>query len=304
MQPSRVALVLLRWSCSSCVRVLLALAVSGLSALPAAAQTERTADLVRQGDALFVDERYREALAAYEKARAQDPGDVDILMRVAKSREKLWDPDSEEPANRKHLVTAAGEYKEALGKDPDDQAALDGYCRASVRADRKNEVYPFLLDRAAKRPRDARTVAWLFELCPRVGSTEGPEFWLRRWISVAPKDPEPYYNLGTIAWDRSYNSPGDQMQAALRRKVLSDGMLALDRAIALEPNYSSAMEFKSLLFHEQAKIEPDPAKKAALTAKADEWKKKGYEAWRRPMTRQIKPLIPVLPPPPPKKPGA
>ena len=304
MQPSRVALVLLRWSCSSCARVLLALALSGLSALPAAAQKERAADLVHQGDALFGDERYREALAAYEKARAQDPGDVDILMRVAKSREKLWDPDSEEPANRKLLETAAGEYKEALGKDPDDQEALDGYCRASVRVDRKNEVYSFLLDRAAKRPRDARTVAWLFELCPRAGSTEGPEFWIRRWIAVAPKDPEPYYNLGTMAWDRSYNSPGDQMEAALRRKVLSDGMLALDRAIALEPNYSAAMLFKSLLFHEQAKIEPDAAKKAALTAKADEWKKKGYEARKRPMTREIKPLIPVLPPPPPKKPGA
>lgn len=304
MQPSRVAVALLRWSCSSCARVLLALAISGLSALPAAAQKELTADLVHQGDALFVDERYREALAAYEKARAQDPGNVDILMRVAKSREKLWDPDSEEPANRKLLETAAGEYKETLGKDPDDQEALDGYCRASVRVDRKNEIYAFLKARAVKRPSDVRTIAWLVELCPRVGRTGELESWIRRWISVAPKDPEPYYHLGELAFDRSYNSPGDQMEAAMRRKVLGDGMLALDRAIALEPNHFAAMLSKCLLFHEQAKVEPDPAKKATLTAKADEWKRKAYEARKRPMTREFKPLIPVLPPPSPKKPGA
>ena len=71
------------------------------------------------------------------------------------------------------------------------------------------------------------------------------------------------------------------MEAALRRKVFNDGMLALDRAIALEPNYSAPMISKCLLFHELAKVEPDPAKKAALTAKADEWKKKGYEARKR-----------------------
>jgi tetratricopeptide (TPR) repeat protein len=296
--------VLLRWSCSSCARVLLALALFSSSALPAAAQQERTADLVHQGDALFGEERYREALATYEKARAQDPSDVDILMRVAKSREKLWDPDSEEPANRKLLETAAGEYKEALGKDPDDQEALDGYCRASVWVDRTDAVYAFLKDRAAKRPRDARTIAWLAEVCPRVGRTEELESWIRRWISVAPNDPEPHAMLGSLAWDRSYNSPGDQMQTAVRHKVLRDGMSELDRAIALEPNYFAAMSFKSLLFHEQAKVEPDPSKKAALKAKADEWKKKAYEARQRPMTREIKPLIPVLPPPRPKKPGA
>lgn len=285
---------------SSFARGLLALALSSPSALPAAAPQERAAELVQQGDDLFGKARYREALAAYEKAKAQDPGNFDVPMRLAKSRERLWDPDSEEPANRRLLETAAGEYKEALGTDPDDLDALDGYCRASVRVGRQKEIFAFLKDRAAKRPRDARTVQWLAELCPPSESNEEMEFWIRRWIAVAPNDPAAHERLGTLLWDRSYNSPGDGMKAALRRKVLGDGMSALDRAIALEPNFSSAMLFKGLLFHEQAKIEPDPSKKAALVAKADEWKKKGYEARQRPMTREVGPLIPVLPPPRPK----
>jgi tetratricopeptide (TPR) repeat protein len=289
MQPSRVAHA----------RVLPVLALALLIPSTILAQTQQ--ELVRQGDALFAEARYREALAVYEKARAQAPGDVDILMRVAKSREGLWDPRSKEPANRKLLETAAGEYREVLGKDPDDQEALDRYVRVSMGLERIDETYAFLKDSAAKRPSDRRILAWLALFCGMDKRIEEQESWIRRWIAAAPDDPEAHCALGSLAWDRSYNSPGDKMDAILRRKVLGDGMSALDRAIALEPNYFEAMLFENLLLREQAKMEPDPSNKAALMAKADEWRTKAFEARKRPKTREMHPLIPVPPLPPPRK---
>lgn len=273
--------------------------------IPSAILAQTPQELVRQGDALFAEARYREALAVYEKARAQAPGDLDILMRVAKSREGLWDPRSKEPANRKLLETAAGEYREVLGKDPDDQEALDRYVRASMGLERIDETYAFLKDNAAKRPGDGRTLAWLARFCGIDKRIEEQESWIRRWIAAAPDDPEAHRALGSLAWDRSYNSPGNKMDAILRRKVLVDGMSALDRAIALEPNYFEAMLLENLLLKEQAKIEPDPSKKAALMAKAEGWLRKSFEARKRPKTREMNPLFPVPQPPPPrKKPGA
>ncbi len=286
-------------SSSTRVPVLFALALALPIAMPLALLAQTPQELVRQGEALFASSRYHEALSAFEKARAQDPGNVDILRRVARSRWATWDAFSEDPSNRKVLETAVGEYKEILAKDPDDQEALDRLVRGWIDLGKSDEAYVFLKDRNAKRPGETRTIVFLVRVCQTRGNVEERLSWLRRLISLTPNDPAPHYVLGTCAWERSYNSPGDEMEPGLRRKLLADGQAELDRAIALDPEYFEAMFYKNLLLREEARIEPDASKQAALMKKAAEWQKKGLEVRQRAGSRPPNPLLPPPPPPPP-----
>jgi tetratricopeptide (TPR) repeat protein len=285
------------------VRVLFALAPALVLAfgVPRPLLAETPQELVRQGDALFASARYREALSAFEKARTQDPGNIDILRRVARSRWATWEPVFEDPSNRKVLETATGEYKELLARDPDDQEALDRLVRGWIDLRRSDEAYVFLKDRNARRPEEPQTIVFLVRLCEIRGNPQERLSWLHRLVALAPNDPAPHYALGTSAWEQSYNSPGDKLEAGLRRKVLADGQAELDRAIALEPEYFEAMLYKNLLFREEAKIEPDASKKAALIQKGDEWQKKAFEVRKRARTRPPNPLEPPPPPPPPPR---
>ncbi len=284
------------------VRALFALAPALALALfmPRALLAETPQELVRQGDALFASARYREALSAFEKARAGDPGNVEILRRVARSRWATWDAFSDDPSNRKVLETAAGEYREILAKDPDDEEALDRLVRGWIELRKTEEAYLFLKGRNAKRPEETLTIAYLVRVCGMKGNAEEGLSWLRRYIALAPDDPVPHYLLGTTAWERSYNT-GAGMEPGLRRKLLADGQAELDRAIALDPEYWEAMIYKNLMLREEAKIEPDASKQVALTEKAAEWQKKALEIRQRVGSRPPHPLVASPPPPPPPR---
>lgn len=214
----------------------------------------------------------------------------------------------DEAAERRALEKSAASSREILGKEPDSQPALDAYVQACIDLGRADEAYSYLKERVAKRPADARSFAWLSVICSRNRKVDEQEAWLRRMIAVTPDDPEPHCILGGLAWDRSYNNLGGPLDAGKRRTILDAGMVEIDRALALDPGYVSAMFFKSLLYSELAKSEPDPSKKSALKAKHEEWRNKAMASQGKATPRPTSPLSPKPPPPPPppppKKPGA
>jgi tetratricopeptide (TPR) repeat protein len=246
----------------------------------------RARDLVRQGDSFFKASRYREALAAYEKARALDPGDVGLLKLVASSRAALYDSSSTDPSNVRHLAQAIDEYKEYLAKEPDDKEAFRGLASAWMLSKQQEDAaISYLKERHARRPSDVETIGMLAMLAERKGDYAESEAWLRKRIAVEPNNPEAYYRFGVSSWSRSYVAPEGGLEPTKRRKILDDGMAQLDRALALNPDYYEAMLYKNLIYREYVKVEPDAAKQAQLKANAEEWQKKALETRGRVMKK-------------------
>ena len=116
----------------------------------------------------------------------------------------------------------------------------------------------------------------------------------QKHIELSPSDPEPYYWLGVIDWTLAYRgnaearqaynlqSPKKQVKEAdpLPDKVreqltqqygqlVDEGLMMLQKATELRPDYADAVAYQSLLLRQKADMS-DNATRAALEKQADD----------------------------------
>jgi tetratricopeptide (TPR) repeat protein len=113
-------------------------------------------------------------------------------------------------------------------------------------------------------------------------------------------DPETYYMLGVLNWTEAYKAAAD-VKAKIGLKVESEyspkdlticeqvkqanaariaaGINALQKSLALRPNYEEAMVYMNLLYRRKADIEcSDPAARQVNIATANEWSERTLAA--------------------------
>jgi tetratricopeptide (TPR) repeat protein len=85
---------------------------------------------------------------------------------------------------------------------------------------------------------------------------------LNERIKIEPNNPEAHYTVAQYYWDKAFRdfrlSDKDKMG------FVQDGLLAIDKAIQINPNYMEAITYKGLLFRLQANLEKDPKKQQQL----------------------------------------
>lgn len=68
-------------------------------------------------------------------------------------------------------------------------------------------------------------------------------------------------------WDRAFR--GYDLTAAQKEAFAREGLIAISRALALDPTQPQALAYKVLLLRVRAVLERDPATRDALEAEAD-----------------------------------
>ena len=78
---------------------------------------------------------------------------------------------------------------------------------------------------------------------------------LERCASLAPDDETGYYKVASFYWDKAYRDPllEDEQKDAYADK----GLVAVDRAIDLKPDYVDALVYKGLLYRVKAQVTQD-----------------------------------------------
>jgi tetratricopeptide (TPR) repeat protein len=90
---------------------------------------------------------------------------------------------------------------------------------------------------------------------------------------------EAWYTLGVNCWARSYNGK-DTISQEEREMVVDKGIMALDKALKLDPNYFEALSYINLIYREKSKALQAVGKNAEAGqawAKADEYQKQAIE---------------------------
>ena len=87
---------------------------------------------------------------------------------------------------------------------------------------------------------------------------------LEERVKVEPNNPEALFTISTYYWDRAQRNL--VLTESDKRATISRGLDAVERALALNPDYFEALIYKGRLLMLQADIEPDAQKRAALTA--------------------------------------
>jgi len=91
--------------------------------------------------------------------------------------------------------------------------------------------------------------------------------WLQMAKEARTTDAEGYYLIATHYWDKVYRDP--DLTTEERREFTNLGIGELDAALQINPEYVDALVYKGLLLREQAKLEPNAARRAELEEEAN-----------------------------------
>lgn len=118
-------------------------------------------------------------------------------------------------------------------------------------------------------------------------------------VKAEPNDPAAWYTLGVVRWAEVFQA--DRSQRARLMPRLQEGHQALDRALALEPNFGHALLYKSLLFRLDAEMAGSPELAKPFIVRADDTIAKAQELKKSGKWKDSSAPVPPPPPPPPPK---
>ena len=231
---------------------------------------------IRDGNNAYNKEDYKGALVHYTKARQIDGKSFPELDRmIGYSRVGMYVPDDKSPANEKNADLAAKELRTYLRNRPNDRIAREALINLYLNANRTTEAINYFRDWLVSHPADIEAVRSIATLYAKQGNFNESLNWYEKITLLDKNNPESYYIYGVVCFDKvTKNPPADPLE---KIAIIQKGEAALQRAMALKPDYAEAIIYLNLFLRQQALIETDPVKQQALIAQADQLRNRAIE---------------------------
>jgi tetratricopeptide (TPR) repeat protein len=232
---------------------------------------------LKQGNALYENESYREALAQFQKGLEIDPAATFAWRSVGLTAMALHRPGVEGEENDQYAQTAIDAFNQYLADYPNDQKVEQYLTTVLINSSRWEEALARLERQAKARPGDAEIERAVVTTLMKAGRLE--EALARARRPGGKPDPQLLYGIGVACWGQSYGDP--TLDPQTRIKVVDMGLDATKQSIDLDPEFFDAMAYYNLLFREKAKLATTFEEAEQLTAQADLWLKKALELRER-----------------------
>jgi tetratricopeptide (TPR) repeat protein len=225
-------------------------------------------DLLNKGVAAFKAGQYDTAIEHFKQAKDLDPGLINARLYLATAYASQYIPGAPSEQNIRLGTQAVNEFKEVLDVDPNNLSATDGIGS--------------IIFQMAGTPYDPKKF-------------EESKSYHKKHIELKPNDPEPYYWIGVIDWTLAFRANGelraeynknnirkqlkdsDPLPPTLRAEyaakygpLVDEGIVALQKAIQLRPDYDDAMAYLNLLYRRKADMVESAEERANLQKQADE----------------------------------
>ncbi len=230
---------------------------------------------LKQGNAFYQQEEYRQALAKFQKGLELDPTATFAWRSVGLTALALFRPGDTSPQNLQYAETAIDGFKKYLEDYPDNEKVREYLLTTLVQTKRFDEALAYLRERGD--PNDPDVVRAQVNILIQAGRYD--EAWQLAQKMTGPNQAEVLYSVGVSAWDQAYRNPA--LNYEQRSKMVDTGLEALRRALDVKPDYFEAMAYYNLMFREKAKLEMDGTKRLEYVALADEWMKKALDLRKR-----------------------
>jgi tetratricopeptide (TPR) repeat protein len=226
----------------------------------------------------------------FKPGRENDPAN-DALLTKAIENYKLASERVENPQIRtlslQYLVAAYGQDK------LNDPSQAEPLLLKMIQMDPKESANYFLLSRLYEdsgdyenaeaqlvkaremRPADPVVYTTLAAYYDRQGEFDKLIEALEARTAQEPNNPEAYYTIATYYFNKA--SRDFSLNNAEKAKYAQAGLVATDKALALNKDYFEALVFKNLLLRVQATVTPDRARQLALLKEADQLRDRAEE---------------------------
>lgn len=213
---------------------------------------------VKEGNDLYKAKKYEEAVQKYKSALEKDPSLDTVYLNLGLTYMALYVPGSTHPKDMEYVENAVAAFKEYQKRYPDDAKVNEYLVTMYLNADRKEDAIKYFEEQLSKDPSNTAFMQKLAFLYAQTGKFDEALKWYQRRANVEPDNPEAYYIIGVICWEKSYKFA--DVTPEERERLVRIGQDALEKAIKINPNYSDAFLYMNLIYREKAKlISMDPS---------------------------------------------
>jgi tetratricopeptide (TPR) repeat protein len=170
--------------------------------------------LVQEGNELYKNGRYGEAVAAFEQAETLVPDLPTLWLNKGYTCRQLIVPGSKAPRTQRAVVCALDAFKR-LGKlQPGDARADQLTVETMFDAEQWPELEALFLERNRQKPDDVDVVRGLQQVYYKSGRWAQSLEWSKRVVALRRNDAEAHYAVGTFIWQvLSSKGRGPEMAA-------------------------------------------------------------------------------------------
>jgi tetratricopeptide (TPR) repeat protein len=278
----------------------------------------------KDANAMYGGSDWKGAAAKYEEALKSDPDKVEIFFYLGNSYDNQFKASRlGEPENDAYIQKAIDNYAKAAERDPkpemkklalqylvaaygpeklndpgkaepivqkmiqiDPSAPENYYALSRIYQDsgRFEDAEQALLKAREAKPNDPIVYTTMAGFYNAQGEFNKTMEALNKAAELDPKNPQGYQLLATYYWEKVQKD--HRLSTAQKKDYLAKGVDAVDKALALNPDYSEALAFKNLLLRLQGNEETDLVKRAAYYKEADQLRNRSIELNKKKATGQ------------------
>lgn len=185
---------------------------------------------------------------------------LDYLV-AAYGPDKLDDPSQAEPLVQRMIEL-----------DPNDTTNYFALANIYENAGNLDQAEAMLNKAREVRPKESAVYQQLAGFYQRQGEFDKLIAAVQQRSELEPNNPEAHYAVATYYWDEAYRNT--RLNEAQKREYVKNGLTAVDKAIALNPDYVEALTYRGLLLRVEAAMEKDAARQKALLSEAGQLQEK------------------------------
>ena len=236
-----------------------------------------------EGNKLYKGQKYEEASVYYQKIVAMDPTGWPANYQIAMCYLAMYHPGSTHPKDIEYAeksVTALERLLQLKAPDPETAEKIRNfYVGVLQSSDKMDKVVAYFSELLKKDPTNGMIMAQVAQLYAKKGDFPNALIWFEKRCVAEPRNKEAWYTVGVVCWERSYRG-GTSVSDEERGQLIDKGMAALDKAMAIDPNYFEALAYVKLMWLEKYKLAKAQGKEddaRAAYQKADELQKQLME---------------------------
>jgi tetratricopeptide (TPR) repeat protein len=265
---------------------------------------------VRDGNALYKEGRYADAVRAYTEAERRVPNLPALWLNKGIACRQLMIPGGKTPESEAAAICAIDAFAHFKELRPKDPRGDELYVQTLFDADRFPTLASMYHQRLAKASSDIEAVNGLIQVYSRSDQWKEALEWYRKKADILSEDAEAQYAVGVFLWQQLARRGGGQEKASFdprpnadlqyhgsetgrelpifavddligaERVTLADsGISYLEKAVRLRSNYREAMVYLNLLYRQKSfAYFSRPALWQACVDEALRWQQHAVEA--------------------------